>query len=409
MIHYITPIGIGSAWVANEIATLEKQGIPIVLHSLRASRQQFFSSDWAAKLDANTQTIYPIGVIRGLVSVLLAPFLFRSRFFSALVNAVFGERENFRNRVAAFAHFWVACDWARSLLGKDVSHIHSQWIHSGGTVGMYGAWLLGVPFSFTGHAADLYRERVALIDKVKRSEFVICISEFHRKFFLDLGARPEQLHTVYCGIDVTHFMPTERKASSNGSAHIVSSGRLVEKKGFLYLVEACRRLLERGVQFHCTIGGNGPQEAEIRAAISNCGLDDFVTLTGTALTQEDLPIFLRNGDIYALPCVWAKDGDVDGLPQMLMEAMACGVPAISTNLVGIPDLIVNGKTGLLIEPNDADQLADALQRLIENPTEASRMAAAGRSAILDKFEINEALKPLAALFRVQLRASTSSI
>jgi len=403
MIHYISPIGIGSAWVANEIATVEKQGVPIVLHSLRKSNQEFFSSEWARQLDGATRAIYPIRFLDGVVSGLVAPLLFRGRFFSALGNAIFGKRESFRNRVAAFAHFWVACVWARSLRADKVSHIHSQWIHSGGTVGMYGAWLIGAPFSFTGHAADLYRERVALEDKIRRAEFIVCISEFHRKFFLDLGARPEQLHTVYCGIDVTHFSPKPPSVPGDGVAHIVSSGRLVEKKGFLYLVEACRILAARGVPFRCTIGGNGPQEAEIRQRIAQHGLGEQVVLTGKALTQEELPAFLQAADIYTLPCVWAQDGDVDGLPQMLMEAMACGVPAVSTDLVGIPDLIINGKTGLLVQPNDAEGLADALQDLIQHPQKGREMAVAGRDIILQKFEINQALKPLVALFQKQLQ------
>lgn len=403
MIHYISPIGIGSAWVANEIATVEKQGISIVLHSLRKSNQEFFSSDWASRMDGATRAIYPIGFFNGFASVLLAPLLFRGRFFAALGNAIFGKRESFRNRVAAFVHFWVACVWARSLLAEKVSHIHSQWIHSGGTVGMYGAWLIGAPFSFTGHAADLYRERVALEDKIRRAEFIVCISEFHRKFFLDLGARPEQLRTVYCGIDVTHFSPKSQSAPVNCVAHIVSSGRLVEKKGFLYLVDACRILAARGVPFRCTIGGNGPQEDEIRQRIAEHGLEHKVALTGKALTQEELPGFLQAADIYTLPCVWAQDGDVDGLPQMLMEAMACGVPAVSTDLVGIPDLIINGETGLLVKPNDAEQLAEALQDLIQHPEKGRAMAEAGRAIILQKFEINQALKPLVALFHKQLQ------
>jgi colanic acid/amylovoran biosynthesis glycosyltransferase len=409
MIHYITPIGIGSAWVANEIATVEKHGVPIVLHSLRSSKQEFFSSDWARQLDAATNKIYPIAFVNGFVSILLAPFLFRGQFFQALFNALFGKRENFRNRLVAFVHFWVACIWARSLLGKDISLIHSQWIHSGGTVGMYGAWLLGVPFSFTGHAADLFRERVALEDKIRRAVFVVCISEFHRKFFLDLGARPEQLLIVYCGIDVTHFTPLLPARPIGQVPHIVSSGRLVEKKGFLYLLEACSVLAKRGVSFRCTIGGNGPQEAELRQKIVQLDLQDQVAVTGQPLTQEELPDFLRSADVYTLACVWAKDGDVDGLPQMLMEAMACGVPAVSTNLVGIPDLIVDGKTGRLVEPNDAIQLADALQDILKNPADGARMGAAGRQVILQKFEISQALAPLIQQFQHQLHIGAQAI
>lgn len=272
---------------------------------------------------------------------------------------------------------------------------------------MYGAWLLDKPFSFTGHAADLYRERVALEDKISRADFIVCISEFHKAFFLDLGARPDQLHIVYCGIDVTHFSPATIARQNIETPHIVSSGRLVEKKGFLDLVDACRLLTERGVPYRCTIGGSGPQEPDIRERIRHHGLERQVTVTGKALTQEELPDFMRDADIYALPCIWAQDGDVDGLPQMLMEAISCEVPAVSTNLVGIPDLIIDGQTGLLVEPGDSARLADAIQRLVENPNEARTMAAAGRERVLQKFEINTALQPLIKLFEDQMRAARS--
>jgi colanic acid/amylovoran biosynthesis glycosyltransferase len=250
---------------------------------------------------------------------------------------------------------------------------------------------------------------VALLDKIDRAVFIVCISEFHKDFFLKLGARPEQLHIVYCGIDVTHFSPANDTESPNSGriTHIVSSGRLVEKKGFLYLVDACHLLKQRGILFKCTIGGNGPQEVEIRERIKQFGLEQEVNLTGQALTQEELPEFFRSADIYALPCVWARDDDVDGLPQMLMEAMACEVPSISTNLVGIPDLIVDGETGLLVEPRNSVQLADAIQKLIECPSQGIQMGAAGRALILKKFEINRALEPLVTLFKHQLKLANS--
>lgn len=382
-------------------------GIPVTLHSLRASNQKFFSSVWAKDLDTATRVIYPVPLPSGFASVLLAPYLFGGRFFAALVNAALGKRESLRNRFVAFGHLLVACHWARRLRAQGVRHIHSQWIHSGGTVGMYGAWLLGASFSFTGHAADLFRERVALEDKVRRAKFIVCISRFHEEFFRRLGARPEQLHIVYCGVDTTHFVPELRPRIPGEPVTILSSGRLVEKKGFVVLIRACEILRQRGVNFRCVIGGNGPQEPELRGLIQACGLANFVSITGEPLTQEKLPEFMHGGHIYTLPCVWAADGDVDGLPQMLMEAMACGLPAVSTRLVGIPDLIEHERSGLLVESGDAEQLADALLRLIEDSGLAARLATAGTRVVQERFEINSALRPLIRLFEERLSASTS--
>ncbi|MBC7835854.1 MAG: glycosyltransferase [Phycisphaerales bacterium] len=402
MIHYITPTGIASAWVANELSIVRQEGIPFVLHSLRASNQKFFSSPWALELDKRTRVLYPLPIVGAVASLLVAPLLFRRRFFAALANAIFGERESLRNRAVVLGHFVVACHWARGLRRENVSHIHSQWIHSGGTVGFYGAWLLGKTFSFTGHAADLFRERVALKDKVRRADFIVCISNFHRDLFKRLGARDEQLHIVYCGINVTHFTPAAEGHRRGERPRILSSGRLVEKKGFAYLIDACKILEERGVEFDCVIGGNGPLESELREQVARLDLGNRVSLTGRALTQEELPEFMRSGDIYTLACVWAKDDDVDGLPQMLMEAMACGLPAVSTNLVGIPDLVIDQKTGLLVEPNNVGELADALDRLLKDRGLAARLGRSGAEYVREKFEIATSLRPLMRLFKKRL-------
>ena len=402
MIHYISTAGPGDAWVVNELEIVERAGIPFQLHALRLPRSTYFVSAWGQKLASMTSVIYPL---RGadVVHILVAPLRFHVRFAAALFNALFGERENFRNRVVCLLHLFVACAWATRLRnsGVKVSHIHSQWIHSAGSVGMFGAWLLNVPFSFTGHAADLYRERVALCDKIRRAKFIGCISTYHQQFFLDNGATPDQLRLVYCGIDVTKFFPKELPSVTLG-LKIRSSGRLVEKKGFEYLIDACQILKHRGIDFDCVIAGSGPLEQALRDRVQQLDLSKQISITGTALKQEHIPEFMHQGNVYCLPCVWARDNDVDGLPQMVMEAMACGLPSISTRLVGIPDLIIDGKTGLLVEPRNATQLADAILRF-QDQQFADSIAEAGRQHVLAKFEIEEALQPLLNEYRQILK------
>lgn len=403
MIHYITTSGIGNAWVGNELHKVQQAGVPFVLHAMRSPGLRYFKSEWAQELHRRTRTLYPLPPAGLVLSALLGPFLFGSRFFAALGNALFGRRESFRVRIAGIAHFFVACHWARGLRTEPVTHIHSQWIHSCGTIGMYGAWLLGRSFSFTGHATDLFRDRCALLDKIRRAEKIVCISSFHRDLFKKLGARDEQLVIVYCGIDVELFAPVHRAPRrSEERLRIRSSGRLVEKKGFCDLITACRILTDRGVDLECVIAGSGPLRDTLQAQIDALGLADRVSLTGSEVKQEDIPAFMHGGDVYCLPCVWASDDDVDGLPQMLMEAMACGLPVISTRLVGIPDLVVDGKTGLLVEPQATERLADAIQKLRDEPALAARLAEAGRQYVLEKFDIATCLEPLIAVYRTRL-------
>lgn len=402
MIHYMTTQGVGDAWVGNELRVVQAADVPFALHALMRPEKTYFTSPDIDALNRDTTVLYPLSKGAALKAVLAAPGRFGSRFWSALGNALTGRRESTRNRLVGMWHFAVACHWAGELMDRDVAHIHSQWIHSGGTVAMYGAWLLGRSFSFTGHAADLFRNRSALHDKIARADFIICISEFHRQFYLENGADPAKLHIAYCGIDTSHFTPKRRARPPGEPVHILSSGRLVAKKGFPVLIEACGLMRDRGFEFRCTIAGSGPDEAALRAQITAAGLDDRITLTGEALKQEDIPAFMYGGDIYTLACVWAADNDVDGLPQMLMEAMACGLPAVSTRLVGIPDLIHDEKTGLLVPPEDPEALAEALMRLAGDETLAKTLAEAGYRHLIDRFDLQTCLEPLIDQYRARL-------
>ncbi|MCO6045346.1 glycosyltransferase [Aeoliella sp. ICT_H6.2] len=403
MIHYITTDGVGNATVANELQQLGKQKVPFVLHAMRRPRSLFHAAHAVSELRDRTHYLYPLPPLKSLLSFVLGPVLFGRKFFQVGWNALTGRRENLRGRVASLAHFFVACHWARKLRHEDVDHIHSQWAHSCATIGMYGAWLAGRSFSFTGHACDLFRDRVALCDKIDRAEFIVCISEFHREFYIKQGADPCKLVLVYCGIDPQRFsrQSVERESSV---VRINSVSRLVEKKGYSYLIEACQLLHKRGVDFRCVIGGSGPLERSLRDQVQRLGLGDHIDVTGQTVTQEELSTFLSNADIFCLPCVWAADQDVDGLPQTLMEAMSCETPVVSTHLVGIPDLVVDEETGLLVEPENAEQLATALMRLCSDSELRKRLAVAGRALVVQKFNIHTCLQPLVERFRSKLQA-----
>ena len=406
MIHYMTTIGVGDAWVANELRVVAANDVPFQLHALTKPEKTYFSSPDIAAINDATNVLYPISKGKALMALFAAPARFGTRFWGALWNALTGPRESLRIRAVGIWHLAVACHWATDLRSETVSHIHSQWIHSAGTVAMYGAWLLGKPFSFTGHAADLFRNRQALSDKIKRAAFIGCISEFHRDFFLKEGARPEQLRLVYCGLDLSLFsVKPPRQRPADAPYHILSAGRLVDKKGFDVFIRAIGILKDRGLNVTATLEGSGPLEAKLRAQIAQADLGDVITMTGTAIKQEDIPAFMESGDVFTLHCVWAADNDVDGLPQMLMEAMACGRPSVSTRIVGIPDLVIHEKTGLLVEPDDnAEALADALQRLLENPDFAAELVMNAETHLKETFDLKTCLEPLLTEYRARLEA-----
>lgn len=413
MIHYMTTSGVGDAWVANELRVVQREELPFVLHALRRPRSTYFVADDVRALAEATRVLYPLSLLGVGIACALAPARFGGRFWEALWNALVGPRESLPIRLRTLGHLAVACHWAATLRGERVSRIHSQWIHSAGSVAFYGAWLLGVPFSFTGHAADLFRERAALRDKIRRADWIACISSFHRDFYLSEGARLGQLERVYCGIDCRVFsarvaVPNAGRPGSSRKPddrlRILAAGRLVEKKGFPTLIAACALLRDRGVSLECTIGGSGPLEAALRTCIGHADLGDCVRLTGCALKQEEIPDFMARGDVFCLPCKRASDGDIDGLPQLLMEAMACGLPVVSTRLVGIPDLVQDGESGLLVDPDRPEALADALESLARDPEFAERLASAGRDRVREHFDLERCLEPLLRRFRASLEA-----
>lgn len=414
MIHYMTSEGLGSPWVGNELRIVSGAGLPVVLFAMRRPATIHFTSEWAKQMHEATTPLYPLRAWPMIVANLGAPFMFGRRWFAALGNALFGERENLRARLACLAHFFVACQWATQREcereQRPVSHIHAQWAFGSASIAMYGAWLLDVPFSFTGHAVDLTRQRVALRDKIKRAKFIIAISNWHKDFYVeaDAGATlhvADKIHVAYCGIYTDEMRPApddQRAARAGQPFTILSAGRLIGKKGFPVLIEACRLLRERGRSFRCVIAGSGPDEAALRAQVAQAKLDDIVELTGKALQQERIPAFMHQGDCFTLACVWASDGDVDGLPQLTMEAMGCGLPAVTTRLVGNPDLVIHEKTGLLVESGNAGELADALARLMDDAALRERLARDGRQHVLDVFDIRKSLEPLLAQYRAAL-------
>ena len=395
-ICYITTNGIGNAWVAAELKVLAEKGINIDLYSMRRPHQSFFGSDWANKISQQTECLYPLPILSFFFSILAAPFLFRARFFSGLCNALWSPRENIRARVAGLAHFFVACHWARQISPKSYQLIHSQWIQSGGTIGFYASWLLDIPFSFTGHAVDLFRDRCALKDKVKHADFIIAISKFHKDFYITEGASAEKIHIVYCGIDLDEY--AYNFSESKAPIRVLSFGRLVEKKGYSILIEACGLLRDLGVDFHCEIAGSGPEYEALKRLTASLNLDKRITITGKALNQEEIEEWMQKGDIFAQPCCWSADNDVDGIPRSLMEAMAVGLPSISTSVAGIPDLIEHMKTGLLIAEQDADALAKAIKLLIDDASLRKDLSKSGRQIVEQKFNLETCLDPLAEVF-----------
>jgi colanic acid/amylovoran biosynthesis glycosyltransferase len=243
----------------------------------------------------------------------------------------------------------------------------------------------GIGYSFTGHANDIFCETdfpVSLDELVKEARVVVTETDYSRDWLRrrcpDWAGKIER---VYNGIHPGEFARADFGAEP---PEIVSVGRLIEKKGYGELIEACGMLRARGLEFRCRIVGAGPLEVTLREQIERAGLGERVTLEGARLEAEVMG-YLRRARVFALACVRDPDGGSDNLPTVIMEAMAAGLPVVSTRVAGIPEMIEDGVTGRLVDEHDAAGLAVALEEALRDPALARTRGAAGRRAVEGKF------------------------
>lgn len=274
---------------------------------------------------------------------------------------------------------------ARRLREHRVRHLHAHFAHAPATLALYAARQLGVPFSFTGHAVDLFRDRALLHAKLRRARFVNCISEWHRSFYRTLVARPDQDYPIVrCGVDPTDFAPVAH--APNEPPRVLGVGRLVPKKGFDVLLRAAARLKQEGVRLQVRIAGDGPELAALEALRHELGLDPDVEFPG-ACANRQVRTWLQTADLFVLPCRVDAEGDRDGIPVVLMEAMACGVCVVSGDLPAIRELVADGITGRLTAPGDVQALAEVLRTLLADPDLRARLARGGQQRVATEFSL----------------------
>jgi len=293
----------------------------------------------------------------------------------------------------------------------DVRHLHAHFCHGTATVAWLASMISGIPFSFTAHARDLYQPSLnpggLLRRKVAAARFAVTCTEANRRYLARIaGGVP--VHCVYHGLnaDLARLLAGARngRPSAGPSIRALGVGRLVPKKGFDILVEACALLRAQGVAVSATIvGENGAHGPEVEQRIAARGIVDAVRLVGP-LGQAALLDEYLGATVFCLPCRVADDGDRDGIPNVLVEAMACGLPVVTTAVSGIPELVVDGVTGLLVPAEDPQALADAMLRLHRDPDLARRLGGAAEAAVRERFDGERLAAGLARLFRPAVAA-----
>lgn len=413
-------------FITHEIALIEKRGIPLEIFSileLDGQRLHAVVESIRSPVHYLPQTTTPsaggnLAWLRLNLRLFLPrharlfrshPFRYLKTFFETLgmcfryrKSTDTGPNSNF------LKEFVLAGEIAHRVLEVgSITHLHSHFCHTSTTIAMLTAALSGLPFSFTAHAKDIYaldqNPGNLLALKIERAEFVVTCTDANRVHLESLNSRHRPIHAIYHGVNLRDFGGVARRETL-GRPLILSAGRKVEKKGFPDLLQACRILKDRGADFEVQIiGGGGPLKEEIESLVDRLDLRSTVHLRD-AVTQEELRKVYSMASCFVLPCRIAANGDRDGIPNVLVEAMAMGLPVLTTDVSGIPELIDHAKDGWLVSEKNPGELADAMELLLKDAALRERLSRAAREKIQTRFDAEAHITPLYELFAAAIRS-----
>jgi len=387
---------ITETFILIEMLELERQGVRVEIFPLIREREPVQHADARRMVErAHFCRLFSRPVLDAQIYWLLRR---PGAYLRAWWRAVRGNLESPKFLLRALVVVPKAAYAARRMVELNVDHLHAHYATHPALLAYVVHLLTNIPYSFTVHAHDLYVERPMLGEKVAAASFVVTISEFNRRMLIDLyGATAEErVVVVHSGIDPTLFRPRERREPGELFT-IACVASLAGYKGQRYLIDACDVLHQRGVPFQCLLVGEGEDRPHLEAQIRRLGLTDRVRLLG-AQPRHKVSELLQQVDALALPSVVMPNGKMEGIPMALMEALAAEIPVVATAISGIPELVRDGETGLLVPERDAAALAEALLRLYTDRDLGRRLASAGRQLVLREFNLEHNVAQLRALF-----------
>ncbi len=392
---------ISETFISNEIRLLEKRGFAIHLFSMRQPREKFSHAS-VKKIRAAVDYL-PETLVKPLPRLLYHNLRLAAKnpgIYGAALKTAY--RRFLRTRKSAtLKHLLQAGYLVQRLLPEHrVTHLHAHFAHSPTSVAMFTSRLSGIPFSFTAHAKDIYTSDPRQIrEKIGLARFVVTCTEYNKKYLRELcDGLTTPIHRNYHGIDIRLFAAKNVTPPMPVPPYrILTIARLTAKKGLPTIYKALRILLDQGISLRHTHIGGGEDREKIISLIKDLNLKSVTELLGTQPHQVVLEHY-KHADLFVLGCEVAPDGDRDGIPNVLMESMAMGLPVIATNLSGIPELVDNESTGLLVPPGRPDKLAQSMLRLLTDEALRKRVIAAGQQRVVRKFDNRRLIRELAAIY-----------
>jgi len=377
----------GQTFCYREVAELSRQGITPPIFSIRNPKDEP-AQDWDARV---IQRAHYLPEEKELLEDVRRACK-KGKLTAEIIDALdkWGRRTDFlRLYQAVFVEL--------RLQEMGISHVHA---HFTGMAARTAFWIhrfFPVTFSFTAHANDIFAPRnfeIGLDKLVDTARAIVTVSDFAKKFLQErFPERADRMRRIYNGLNLAEF---GRADFSSSPPLILAVGRLISKKGFADLICACGLIAERGKSFRCEIIGEGPLENELRGQIERLNLQNRVALSG-AKPQREVRQRLAAANVFVLASIIDPEGGMDNLPTVIMEAMATALPVVSTNIGGIPEMVIENETGFLLEPADASALADAIEKVIDDRLLAQRLGHAGYQRAHELFSIEKNVRELSAL------------
>lgn len=375
-------------FVVNEILAHEEVGLALEIFSLRLTDDTRFHESLARVRSPVTHIAKP----RGKIDDFRRELAIAGDRFPELLEVI---REN-RNVIAS--DLQQAMVLAREIQDRQIDHLHAHFGTIATTVARIAARLAGISYTFTAHAKDIFHESVVrtdLAEKLSDASAVVTVSQFNVGYLREhYGQAAKSVVHINNGLDLDLF---RFEAPADRAPLVLGIGRLVEKKGFEFLIRAFEGLSRDCPDARCEIIGAGVLEPGLIALIESLGLEQKVRLLGPQ-PQQEVRRKMREASVVAAPCVVAEDGDMDGLPTVLLEAMAIGTPVVSTDVTGIPEILTHEDTGLMVPQCDPSSLSNACVQLLQDRELRLKLAENARSLIDRRFDIRKNSAELRDLF-----------
>jgi glycosyltransferase involved in cell wall biosynthesis len=389
---------LSETFILNELLELESQGIALQIFSLERPNDPRFHED-LPKLKARicyVPDFSDAGVLYKHTT--RAAHIYNRHYWKTLKYVLR------RGKPSLLWRFFQSCYIANQAKSFKVHHFHAHFATRPASAAFLASSITGVPYSFTAHAMDIFKSNLSkksLAKKMRRAKFVISISEYNRRYLSQfLDGESGKIVRIYNGINLERFKPDGRAKRETFTFLCVA--RFVEKKGHRILIDACDRLRGRGLEFECWLVGKGKLRSSIKQSIKERRLQKFVKLLGPH-SQEEVLGRCHEAHAYVLPCTVGSDGNRDGLPASMIEALACGLPVITTPMTGNPEVVKSNQNGLVAPFDDPEALASAMERIMCDRPLYERLKANARASVLSRFNLHETAPSLGRLFEESLK------